>query len=231
MTPPTDKPQLSKAAVVERALKLADADGLEALTIRKLAADLGVTPMALYWHFRSKDDLLDGLAERVWSEFDVNVDPAVPWPAQLRGLLWSLIGVLRAHPSAPWLLSEYKGANEHSLRAMEVTLGVLREGPGFGPEQASEIARLALWTGIMLILSENGFDPGKSVAERDEENRVKMVKLSTLPPTLYPLVVEHARELTDCGSSELHFQLGVDVFIAGVEAAARGSSAAGDDQA
>ena len=59
--------RLSKRAVVDRALKLADADGLEALTIRKLAQDLGVTPMALYWHFRSKEDLLEGVAEQIWS--------------------------------------------------------------------------------------------------------------------------------------------------------------------
>lgn len=216
-----DKPQLSKAAVVERALKLADADGLEALTIRKLAQELGVTPMALYWHFRSKEDLLDGLAERVWSEIDLTIDPAAPWPAQLRGLLCSLIAVLRAHPSGPWLLSEYKGSTEHSLRATEVTLSVLRERAGFGPSEASEIARLALWTGIMLVLSENGFEPGKSQAERDERNRVRMIQLSTLPPALYPHVIEHAKELTDCGSQELHFQLGVDMFISGVEAAAR----------
>ena len=53
--------------MTERALKLADADGLDALTIRKLAQHLGVTPMALYWHFRSKEDLLEGVAEQVWA--------------------------------------------------------------------------------------------------------------------------------------------------------------------
>ena len=60
--------------MVDRAMQLADGAGLDALTIRKLANELGVTPMALYWHFRSKDELLDGLAERVWSEIDTDVD-------------------------------------------------------------------------------------------------------------------------------------------------------------
>ena len=50
--------------MVGRALALADAGGLDALTIRRLAQELGVTPMALYWHFRSKDELLVGLATR-----------------------------------------------------------------------------------------------------------------------------------------------------------------------
>ena len=89
--PDGERPRLSKRAVTERALKLADADGLDALTIRKLAQDLGVTPMALYWHFRSKEDLLEGVAEQVWGEIDVNVDTTAPWWAQLQGLLESLV--------------------------------------------------------------------------------------------------------------------------------------------
>src|SRR5487761_2466777 len=109
--PDGERPRLSKRAVVDRALKLADADGLDTLTIRKLATDLGVTPMALYWHFRSKDELLEGLAERVWGEIDVNVDSAAPWAAQLRGLLESLLRVLRAHPAGSEVLlhSEKQG--------------------------------------------------------------------------------------------------------------------------
>src|SRR5690348_12640763 len=49
--------KLSKAAVAERALRLGDEEGVEAVTIRRLAQELGVTPMALYWHFKNKDDL------------------------------------------------------------------------------------------------------------------------------------------------------------------------------
>ena len=139
--------RLSKATVTDRALKLADADGLEALTIRKLAQDLGVTPMALYWHFRSKEDLLEGVAEQIWSEIDVPVDPSVPWPVQLQRGLESLIGVLRAHPAAPQLLLEHEKRNEAALRATEAALEILRSA-GFDPQHASEIARSTLWTGI-----------------------------------------------------------------------------------
>src|SRR6516162_9394886 len=107
-----ERTRLTRAAVVDRALRLADADGMDALTIRKLAGELGVTPMALYWHFRSKDELLEGLAERVWSEIDIAVDRSAPWPAQLRGLLESLLQVLRAHPAAPQLLVQGEKQNE-----------------------------------------------------------------------------------------------------------------------
>src|ERR1700744_1638732 len=91
--PEGDKPRLSKRTVTENALKLADADGLDALTIRKLAQHLGVTPMALYWHFRSKEDLLEGVAEPGWGELDLDVDRAAPWWGPVRGLLGSPVRV------------------------------------------------------------------------------------------------------------------------------------------
>src|ERR1700722_18996624 len=114
-----DRTRLTKGAVVAQALRLADTVGLEALTIRKLATELGVTPMALYWHFRSKDELLTGLVERVWTEIDLEVDRSAPWPDQLRTLFESLLVVLRAHPAAPKLLLEFDKQTEAALRPVE----------------------------------------------------------------------------------------------------------------
>ena len=169
--------RLSKRAVVDRALKLADADGLDALTIRKLAQDLGVTPMALYWHFRSKDDLLEGMAEQVWSEIDVRVDPSVPWWDQLQAGLESLLKVLRAHRSAPQLVLEHEKRNEAALRATEGALEILRSA-GFDPEHATEIARSTLWTGIMLVMSESGYHPELAEDELAEHQRRNQVELA-----------------------------------------------------
>src|SRR6202142_893565 len=104
--PDTERSRLSKRSVVDRGLALADASGLDKLTIRRLAQDLGVTPMAPYWHFRSKEELLLGLADQVWSEIDTNLDASQPWSRQLQTLLQSLVRVLRAHPSAAQLLLE-----------------------------------------------------------------------------------------------------------------------------
>src|SRR5579859_305330 len=165
--PDGERARLSRGAVIDRALKLADADGLEALTIRKLAQHLGVTPMALYWHFRSKEDLLEGVAEQVWGELDTDVDPEAPWWARLQKLLESLVSTLRAHPAAPQLLLEHEKRNEAALRATEITLDILRTA-GFDPRHASTIARSALWTGITLVMSEPGFKPEMGADERAE---------------------------------------------------------------
>ncbi len=217
--PDGDRPRLSKSAVTERALKLADADGLDALTIRKLAQDLGVTPMALYGHFRSKEELLEGVAERVWGEIDVNTDRSAPWPERLAGILRSLVSVLRAHPSAPRLVLQHEKRNEAALRATEITLEILR-GAGFDPRYASQIARSALWTGIALVMSEPGYHPELSGEEHAERLRRAQIELAMLPAARYPRVVECAVPMTACDDPDFHSQLGVELFIDGVKAAA-----------
>src|ERR1700734_673986 len=213
-----ERARLTKSAVVDRAMQLADAAGVDALTIRKRAQELSVTPMALYWHFRSKDELLDGLAERVWSEIDVNVDPAAPWPDQLRGLLESLLQVLRAHPAAAALLLHKETQNESFLRATETTLDVLRKA-GFDPRYASEIARSTLWTGISLVMSEAGIK-SLDADDRTELQRRKQVVFATLPTVRYPRLVECAAPMTACDDPDFHYELGISVFIAGVQAMA-----------
>jgi TetR/AcrR family transcriptional regulator, tetracycline repressor protein len=212
--------RLSKAAVVERALALGDADGLEALTIRRLAQQLGVTPMALYWHFRSKEELLEGLAERIWGEIDIGLHPAADWPIQLRGLLESLVRVLRAHPCASQLLVATGKQSESALQAIEITLEVLRRG-GFDPDRAAEVASSVLWTGLMLVMSAPGFDPALTAEARTEMQRRKKVQLALLSPDRFPRLVEAAIPLTACDDPEFHYRFGMDLFIAGVQAVAQ----------
>jgi TetR/AcrR family transcriptional regulator, tetracycline repressor protein len=214
-----ERTRLTRAAVVDRALALADAAGLEALTIRKLATELGVTPMALYWHFRGKDELLEGLAERLWSEMDLTVDRSAPWTEQLRWLLNSLLAMLRAHPAATQLLARSDIEKSGSaLNAIEVTLDLLRTA-GLSPEEASAVARSAFWTGLMLVMSEPGIEILDG-AERTELQRKKQVVMATLPPSKYPRTVECAIPMTACDDPEQHYQFGVDVFIEGVAALA-----------
>ena len=210
--------KLSKSAVATRALQLADAEGLETLTIRKLATDLGVTPMALYWHFRSKDELLGGLVDRVWSEIDIDIDRGAPWPRQLRTLLESLVKVLRAHPAASKLLLEFDAQTEASMGPTEVTLEILRDA-GFDPEMAAIVARLTLWNGIMLVMSEPDSEFLED-EERDRFTRTKQAMLLSLPPAAFPRVIESAVPLTMCADPEAHYELGMTLFVAGVEALA-----------
>ena len=217
-----DRPRLSKSAVVSRALELADRGGVDSLTIRRLATELGVTPMALYWHFRSKEELLAALSDHIWSAVDLAVDQSAPWPDQLRAIMESLVGVLRAHPSGAQLVLSHKKESDGSMRAAEIALGLLR-GAGFDPEQASEITRGGMWTAITLVMSEPGFEPdvkaGLDDAERAELQRRKQVQMALLPADKFPHLVECAVPFTKV-DSELHYRFGIDLFIAGVKALA-----------
>ena len=205
--------------MVDRALALADKSGLDGLTIRKLATELGVTPMALYWHFRGKDELLEGLADRVWSEMDLTVDRSAPWTEQVRGLLESLVRVLRSHSAAPQLVLQSEKLNSKAkFDATELTLDILLTA-GFSPQDASSAARAALWTGIMLVMSEPGIE-SLDDPEREELQRKKQVILATQSPAKYPRLVECALPMTACDDPDEHYRFGVELFIGGLAAIA-----------
>jgi TetR/AcrR family transcriptional regulator, tetracycline repressor protein len=220
-----ERTRLTRAAVADRALALADTSGLDALTIRKLATELGVTPMALYWHFHGKEELLDGLADRLWGEMDLSVDRSAPWTEQIRRLFESLLTVLRAHPAAPDLLLRSKKPAGAALNVTELVLDILRTA-GFSPEDASFVTRSALWTGITLVMSEPGIE-SLDGAERAELQRKKQVLYATQSPVKFPRLVECALPLTACDNPEEHYRFGVDLFIGGLAgiAAARAGAA------
>src|SRR5215472_16968458 len=96
--------KLSRTAVAEHALKLADTEGLDSVTIRRLAQELGVTPMALYWHFKNKDELFLGIVDHALTGVKATRDPSDPWQHQLRAMVEALLGVMRAHPCLTELL-------------------------------------------------------------------------------------------------------------------------------
>ena len=83
------KRDLSRNAIVERALTVMDTDGPDAVTIRRIAQEFGVTPMALYWHVANKDELLAAMGDALIA--DVVPPPATgSWSVQLRGVVEAL---------------------------------------------------------------------------------------------------------------------------------------------
>jgi TetR/AcrR family tetracycline transcriptional repressor len=215
----TNRVTLTPQTVVEGALALAEAEGLGAVTIRRLAKKLGVTPMALYWHFRSKDELLDGIAATIFEEVDLSVDASAAWQEQLRALFGSMLGALRAHRSAAILLSTRTASSEGSLRATEVALDILRRG-GFSPEEATQIARHALSTLTNLVSGEPGVVAREESDELLDARRSARLFLESLPPERYPRLVEAATPLSEGVNPDVYFAFGLDLLLAGIEAMA-----------
>ena len=120
---------LSREKVLDAALRLAGEQGLAGLSMRKLAADVGVEAMSLYNHVASKGDLLDGMIDLVFAEID---PPAAggDWKAELRKRAVSTRDALRRHP---WAVGEMEGRASHgpsNLRVHDAVLGCLL-GAGF----------------------------------------------------------------------------------------------------
>ncbi len=208
--------RLSRATVAEQAVKLADTEGLGAVTIRRLAQDLGVTPMALYWHFKNKDELLLGIIDHVMAGITATRQPDDPWQRQLRAMVETLVTVMRAHPSLPELLHtiDMKSAQAFS-RATNDALELLSRG-GFGLEESYWIASHLLHASIGLVLAQPGCPSTMTDQEAVEWRRQKRLQLERLPHDEYPTLVAYARTLEDEPDVERYYRFGIDLIMAGV---------------
>lgn len=214
-----DRTALTPQAIVERAITLADADGMEAVTIRRIARELGVTPMALYWHFGNKDELLDGMAARLFESVDLSVDASAAWQDQLRTVLESMVVELRAHPATARLLTIRTVSSEGSLDATERLLDILRRG-GFAPSDATLIARHALNMVVSLATARPGFVSRNTSAPSTDAHGAGRDLLRALPPDRYPRLVEAADPLSESIDPDAYVAFGLDLLLAGIEAMA-----------
>jgi AcrR family transcriptional regulator len=212
--------RLDRSAVIEVALGLADAEGVDAMTIRRLAKEVGVTPMALYWHFADKQALLDALTDQLWAEVQTALPsppPDDPWD-ELRLLLGALVDVFRRHPTLAPLSPPRAAEGEPGLAVTERTLTLLDQ-LGYSADRAAEAARFALCSALMIV----GAQPGIMIAdagEREATYRRKRAALLSLPPDRYPHVLASGESLVGCDLRPSYFDVGVEFVLGGIRALA-----------
>ena len=131
---PTPRPALTRVRITEGALALADARGVESLSMRALARDLGVEAMSLYNHIRNKDDLLDAVVDTVAGRIDLPRTGS-NWQNEMRRRAHSMRMVFLAHPWAPPLIVGRINVGPNMLALNDATLGCLRAA-GFSYVQA-----------------------------------------------------------------------------------------------
>ncbi|MDT4908280.1 MAG: TetR/AcrR family transcriptional regulator, tetracycline repressor protein [Pseudonocardiales bacterium] len=207
---------LSRDAIVDRSLTIADAEGIAAITIRRVAQEFGVTPMALYWHVKNKDELLDAMGDRFFEHLDP-VPTDGDWADQLRAAVASLVVALRRHPGAAHLAAARVMHCAAGRDLAERTLGLLR-AEGFTVAQAADIARNAMQTAVMLVTNEAGAEPHAAAELRQGLLETKRNALKALPIDRYPHLVEAADAMTDCEDVDGYYEFGVDMFVAGARA-------------
>jgi AcrR family transcriptional regulator len=127
---PKRRPPLTRTRIVEAAVALADEQGIEALSMRKLGRVLGVEAMSLYNHVSDKDDLLDGMADHITDEFEAPTEDG-PWRDEVRRSAVSAHAALLRHPWASAVLESRTHPGPARLRYLDAVVGALRRA-GFG---------------------------------------------------------------------------------------------------
>jgi AcrR family transcriptional regulator len=130
--PDPDRPPVTRELILDAAFALADKGGIEALSMRRIGGALGVEGMALYNHVANKDDILDGIVERVLGEIPLP-SPDGEWKDEMRRRAAAARKVFLRHPWAIGLLeSRHTGSSPTRLGYFDAVLGCLRAA-GFTP--------------------------------------------------------------------------------------------------
>ncbi len=155
------KPLLSRDRIVDAARTLVDAEGLAAVSTRRLAAELGVSGPSLYNHFRTKDQILEAVADSVSAQVDLSMfeaDDARDWRTALHDWAVSYRAALRAHPNIVPVLARGPGHRPAGLRLADAVFGSMVDA-GWPPPQATSIGALMRYfvTGSALGSFAGGF--------------------------------------------------------------------------
>ena len=198
--------------------------------MRKLAGELSVTPMALYWHFANRDALLDAMAEVVASEVAYEDRLGAGWQRRLRAVLTAILGVLRHHP---WLGSVARHRivpAPNFLAVLEVLLGVL-QAAGYDPKTAARVVDLAIDTlaGMATEFPAAAIQQRKPRSPSEDQLRMRKA-LDELSGSEYPAIREATVALTTSESPDAYMKLGLDILVGGIESSAprKGRRAAKD---
>lgn len=202
---------LSRERVLQAALCLADEGGIEAISMRKLAQALGVKAMSLYNHVANKDDLVDGIVDRVVSEIEVP-SLALDWKTAMRRRAISAHAVLLRHPWATMPLVSRVNVGPAMLRYVDATLGCLYEA-GFSLEMADHAWNVIDSHVYGFTLQELNFP-----FEAAEYSTAAAQGLALIPADQYPYLNRLTIQVMEGRYDGLHnFELGLDLLLEGLD--------------
>jgi AcrR family transcriptional regulator len=217
--PPTGagdrRPPLTRERVVAQALTVIAQEGVAALTMRTLAARLGVVPGALYRHVRNKEQLQDLVLDGVLAEVDCNLQAALSWTQQLTVLAHRLRQVLEAHPGIAGLLQLRDPLGPHSLAVAEAFLEPL-QAAGFGEREAG----LAFFLVIDYTTGFAASSPPISTNQqrvRDQATRTRLHEFfRSLPADRFPALVALGPHVWVDNRDE-RFTAGLEMLVDGLQ--------------
>jgi TetR/AcrR family transcriptional regulator, tetracycline repressor protein len=196
---------LDREQVLAAAVAFVDENGLHALSMRRLAVQLGVGTMTLYNHVPNKDALLNGIVQRILEEIETPGPDVKPWSERVRFILRSFRQVAHRHPTVVQLIPVNPPWTPPALRATEVGIAALKEA-GFDDETAAHAYRLlASYVVGYVSLELGGFFTM-------DESRID----ADFPLDDFPHLLAAAPYLVSWDSG-FEFDFGINVILAGFQ--------------
>jgi AcrR family transcriptional regulator len=203
-------PRLNRERVIDGAIALADAEGIDGLRMRRLAKQLGVEAMSLYNHVDKKDDLLDGMLDRVAAEIELP-DENLDWRRHTRRRAVSAHAMLLRHPWAAGLWTSRITLGEARLRYLDDALRTFREA-NFSPSLLDRgfhaIENHVLGHAMQAMSFPLDSDQMASAGES---------YLRSFPVDDYPDLAAHIRHHLDHPTEGDEFEFGLDLILDGLE--------------
>ncbi len=193
-------------------IDLIERDGVEALSMRRVAAELGVAPMSLYNHVPNKSALLDAVAELIMSEVDLALDAG--WCDQARALARSFRAVARRYPRGVQVVITRQPRGPVGLRPVELALGVVRRA-GFDDPTSVRLVRTFVSFILGSMLHESGVNAARMTKANPGPDDLEAFAagLGDVHPNVravLPLLVEH--------DHTRDFEFGLELLIGAMQA-------------
>ena len=202
--------QLTRERIVSAAAELIEREGVDAVSMRRLAAELGSGVMSLYNHVPSKAALLDGVAEWVMSGIDYSGDPGASWEDQVRAQARAFRQIARAHPRCTMVVVSRPATSAAGMLPVEYALATLR-GAGFGGEEAVRAVRAFVAYIVGSLLREVGVTPSLAPSPDDAPAGLPL----RLDPAEFPQATSLAAELM-LKDHDADFEFGLDLLVRAV---------------
>jgi AcrR family transcriptional regulator len=213
------KAPLGEDVVVDAALEILKSEGLEAVTMRRVAAALDTGPASLYVYVSGREGLLQAMLDRVVATVELERPDPARWRAQLHSLLARVRRALVAHPGIAAMTLADPPTSEAVLQLVENLLGILLAG-GLDAQDAAWACDIFV---LLATAAAREDDVRRPRGASDDERRQQVDELyrtfAGLPPDRFPLITAHAAEMV-AGDGDERFRFALDVVIDGVVARA-----------
>ena len=204
--------QLTRERVVGAGIELADRDGIESISMRRLAQELGVEAMSLYTHVRNKDDLLDGMVDAVIGKIPTSADGA-DWKTSLRQMVLAARSIVLTHPWAPRLIESRTTPGPATMRYINTVLGLLREG-GFTIAQAHHAIHIL--GSRALGFTQDLFDDSGDLEPETAASLASELGAALPYVAEMALAVTHEGALGRC-DDQIEFEFALDFILDGLD--------------